>query len=144
MKYRKAVFCVVYSINNTGNAEYLTLKRKLHWKGWEFPKGGIGKEERILDAIKRETKEETGLSPLKIKKFNIFGKYKYNKKFPDRPGFIGQAFSLSAVEIKKGKIILDEREHSDYKWIDFKEAIKKLTWPNQRKSLKVVNDWLVK
>ena len=64
-KYRKAVFIVAYSkINN--KIEYLLLKRKLHWKGWEFPKGGAEEKENNLDAVKRELKEETGLKILNI------------------------------------------------------------------------------
>jgi len=143
MKYRKAVFIVTYS-KSKDKTFYLILKRKLHWKGWEFPKGGIKSFETKKRAIKREVKEETGLNALRIKKFNVSGKFKYHKKFKDRLGFIGQSFSLYSVEVKKNRIKIDKREHSDYKWIDFKEAMKKLTWSNQRKSLKVVNEWLEK
>jgi len=39
-KYRKAVFVLLYSKTKKW-IEYLLLKRKLHWKGWEFPKGKI-------------------------------------------------------------------------------------------------------
>jgi len=47
--YRKAVFVVVYRETKTGkDRKYLILKRKLHWKGWEFPKGGLEKGEKIL------------------------------------------------------------------------------------------------
>ena len=142
-KYRKAVFIVTYSL--IGNKiYYLILKRKLHWKGWEFPKGGVNFLETKKHAVKRELKEETGLKPLKIKKFNIHGKYKYNKEFRDRPGIKGQNYTLFAVETKKEKIKLDKLEHSNYKWLNFKEAMKKLTWKNQKKCLKVVDDWIKK
>lgn len=141
-KYRRGVFCVVYSQNKKGRIEYLLLKRKLHWKGWEFPKGALEKGENILDAVKREIKEETGLIPLKIKKFELSGKYKYQKELKDREGVVGQTFeALCAVEVKRGKIILGE-EHFDYKWMSFDETLKKLTWANQKKCLKIVNDWL--
>ena len=130
-----------------GKIEYLLLKRKLHWKGWEFPKGGIRIFESKKRAIKREIKEETGLKIKKIKKFNLNGRYKYDKEYPDRRGFIGQSFSLYAVEVKKpakGKIKIDEREHTDYKWLNFEQAIKKLAWPNQKKCLKIVDEWIKK
>ncbi len=143
MKYRKSVFVVTYSKKDE-ELSYLILKRKLHWKGWEFPKGGIKSLETKKRAIKREIKEETGLNALKIKKFNISGKFKYKKELKDRPGIIGQSFSLYSCKVLKNKIKLDKLEHSDYKWVDFKGAIKKLTWSNQRKCLKIVNDWLVK
>jgi 8-oxo-dGTP pyrophosphatase MutT (NUDIX family) len=144
MKYRKGVFCVIYEINNSGNVKYLIFKRKLHWKGWEFAKGGIKKEEKILDAVKREIKEETGLKPVKIKKFDVSGKYKYEKELKEREGVAGQTYFLYAVEVNKRKIKLDKLEHSSYEWVSFKRAMRKLTWPNQRKCLKVVDNYLLK
>jgi 8-oxo-dGTP pyrophosphatase MutT (NUDIX family) len=143
LNYRKGVFLVVYSEKNRENI-YLILKRKLHWKGWEFPKGGIEKNEQIKKAIIREIKEETGLKPIKIKKFSGKGKYKYNRKYSDRKEFIGQTYSLYAIEVKFGKARIDRKEHSDYKWLGFNDAHKKLTWTNQKKCLKIVNDWLNK
>jgi len=143
MKYRKAVFIVTYA-KVKEKVYYLILKRKLHWKGWEFPKGGIKFFEIKKQTIKREIKEETGLNSIKIKKFNISGRYKYDKKYPNRKGFIGQSFSLYSVEVKKEQVKIDRYEHSDYKWIEFEEAMKKLKWPNQKKCLNVVNNYLLK
>jgi 8-oxo-dGTP pyrophosphatase MutT (NUDIX family) len=143
-KYRRGVFCVIYAVGSREKIKYLILKRKLHWEGWEFPKGGIKKDEKILDAVKREIKEETGLEPIKIKKFDVSGGYKYEKTLPGRDGIIGQTYILYAVMVKKGKIKMDKFEHSKYKWENFKTAMKKLTWPNQKKCLKVVNKWLNK
>jgi len=149
MKYRKAVFVVTYSKTNKG-IEYLILKRKLHWKGWEFPKGGLTNlKEKILEksAVKREVIEETGLTPLKIKKFNVSGKYKYKKLLKDRPGITGQSYKLYSAEVKKKKITLSKNptpEHSNAKWVDFNTALKKLTWSNQKKCLKIVNSYLNK
>ena len=135
-KYRKGIFCVTYAIDCRGRVKYSIFKRKLHWKGWEFPKGGVKKDERILDALKREIKEETGLEPIKIKKFDVSGKYKYEKTLLDRDGILGQTYVLYAVMIKKAKIKIDKLEHSKYKWENFKTAMKKLTWLNQQKCLK--------
>jgi len=42
-KYRRGIFVVVYrrcDSNDDESVEYLLLKRKLHWKGWEFCKAG--------------------------------------------------------------------------------------------------------
>lgn len=142
VKYRKAIFIITYARTKKG-IEYLILKRKLHWKGWEFPKGGIKFFETKRSAVKRELKEETGLNIIKVKKFELNGRYRYDKKLKDRKGFVGQIFQLYATEVKKSKVILGY-EHSDHKWVGFKGALKKLRWPNQRKSLKIVNTWLKK
>ena len=141
-KYRRGVFVVTYA-KDKNKIYYLILKRKHHWNGWEFPKGGMNFFERKKHAAKREVKEETGLMVRKIKKFNFHGKYEYKKEFSDRPGIIGQTFSLYAAEVKKGKIKIDKHEHSGYKWLEFNEAMKKLTWDNQKKGLRIVNGLLM-
>ena len=141
-KYRKSVFVVVYRRTPKG-IRYLLLKRKLHWRGWEFPKGGVNPKEKMQDAVKRELKEETGQFPLNIQKYNFSGKYKYNKKVLGRK-FIGQIFSLYSAKIKNTKIVLDGREHSDYLWASYSEANKKLTYQNQKKCLEIVNEILKK
>jgi len=140
MKYRKAIFIIVYSVVKN-KPQYLLLKRKLHWKGWEFPKGGIERFELLRSTLKRELKEETGITEFKIKKkIKINESYKYNKNYPERKGFIGQRYKqLFLVEVKKQKIKVDNLEHEDYKWVDFDKAIKMLTWENQKKLLKIAN-----
>jgi len=142
-KYRKAVFMVVYS-KEKDKISYLILKRKLHWRGWEFPKGGMERRESYKDAVKREIKEETGQKILKIKSFDISGKYKYDKKYKDRPCYMGQTYRLFSVLVKKGKINLDNLEHSNHKWVSFSDAMKKLRWSNQKKCLKKVDGWVRK
>lgn len=137
-KYRRAVFVVIYRRENN-KIKYLILKRKLHWKGWEFPKGGIEKKEASIKTIRREIKEETGQIPKNIRKYSISGKFKYDKKYKDRPGITGQTYKLFSAELENKKVKRDKLEHSKYKWISFDKAIKKLTWPNQRKCLRVVD-----
>lgn len=140
--YRKAVFIAVYFKEKKG-MKYLILKRKLHWNGWEFPKGGLEEGERIEDAIKREVKEETGLNIKgKIKRFNVSGSYRYERAYSDRPGFVGQSYSLYAVEVNGKKVKLDEREHADYEWLEIGNAVSRLTWPNQKRCLRIVDFWL--
>ena len=141
MKLRHAIFAVVYSVKNK-KVEYLILKRQKHWKGWEFTKGGIELFETRRMAVRREVKEETGLKILRIKRFNVGGIYKYKKSLEDRPGVVGQTYHLFAVEVEKGKTKIDRKEHSEFKWVNFEEAEKKLTWENQKKCLKIVEEGL--
>lgn len=143
MKYRKAIFAVVYSVNGK-KVKYLILKRKLHWNGWEFVKGARKRFETRKSAVKREVFEETGLEVEKsdIKKMNFKGKYSYSKVLRDRPGFDGQSFSLYAVRVGKKGVKISKKEHSDHKWVDFEKGLKMLRWANQKKSLKLVDKWL--
>lgn len=135
-RYRKAVFIVTY-INKP--RKYLILKRKLHWKGWEFPKGGVKNKEPLMLAVLREIMEETGQIPSEINKFDVYGKYKYDKGYADRPDIIGQDYTLFSAELKSSKIKLDKKEHSGFKFVNYKQALKMLTWQNQKKCLKIVN-----
>jgi DNA polymerase len=136
--YRKEVFIVAYK-KEKSKILYLLLKRKLHWTGFEFPKGGIENGESELKAVKREIKEETGQNPIKIKRFNFAGKYKYKKILNDRPEIVGQTYRLYSVELKNKNVKIDKTEHSGYIWLTFNQTLKKLTWPNQKKCLISVN-----
>jgi 8-oxo-dGTP pyrophosphatase MutT (NUDIX family) len=143
-KFRKAVFAVAYCVNTNKEIEYVILKRKKHWKGWEFPKGKIENFEFKRRTARREVEEETGLKVLKIKKFGTKGLYKYKKNLKDRPNIIGQTYTLFAVEVRKinEKIIVDKKEHDFGKWVSFDKAYKLLKWSNQNKCLKIVNNWI--
>ena len=140
-RYRKAIFVVVYAKTKRG-IEYLILKRKHHWKGWEFPKGGLNLNETKNHAVRREAREETGLIARRIKQFHYSGRYRYKKKFADRTGIMGQTFSLYAAEVRKGKVKIDKKEHAGFEWLSFEKAVKRVRFPNQKKSLGIVNEWL--
>ncbi|MBS3066856.1 NUDIX domain-containing protein [Candidatus Pacearchaeota archaeon] len=139
--YRKALFIVAYRMINN-NIKYLILKRKLHWKGWEFPKGGVELFETKKMGVKREIVEETSLTPKIITNHKTCGKYDYKKNLPDRP-YKGQSYQLYSVELEQGSVKVDHREHSSYLWLPYEKAIKKLTWSNQKECLKIVNNSLV-
>jgi len=143
VKYRKGVFIITYR-KEKDKILYLILKRKLHWKGWEFPKGGAKYNEPLKETVVRELAEETGQKSINIKSYPIKGKYRYDKKYEDRKGFIGQSYQLFSAEIKHKKIKIDKREHSDYKWLNFDKAFSFLTFPDKRVCLNYVNKILEK
>jgi 8-oxo-dGTP pyrophosphatase MutT (NUDIX family) len=140
-RYRRGVFVVVYSKGEKG-IEYLLLKRRKHWIGWEFTKGGIERGEREIETAEREVKEETGLRVINIRKYNKSGKYLYDEKTCEDRKMDGQSYSLYSAEVVKGEVKIDKKEHSGFKWMSFKETIKILTWENQRQCLKIVNKTL--
>jgi 8-oxo-dGTP pyrophosphatase MutT (NUDIX family) len=138
MNYRKAVFIVTYT-KERGKTIYLLLKRKLHWTGWEFPKGGVESGEPLMLAVIRELGEETSQVPVLVRKFNVSGKYEYDSRTAKERKFQGQEYVLFSAEIKGRKIKLDKKEHSGFKFVDFKTALKTLTWKNQKDCLRIVN-----
>ena len=140
LTFRPAVFVPIYYFDKDKKPIYLLLKRKLHWKGWEFPKGKIEQGEDKAKTARREAWEESGLKVIKLKKYNVSGKYLYEKPLKDRPQYKGQTYSLFSGEVKQGKIKLEAKEHSGYIWLPFEKAIKKLTHNTQKKCLKIVNN----
>ena len=107
-----------------------------------FPAGLIDEGMTVEETVEKELKEETGLEIKKITNHKYGGKYLYPKIFADRPDIIGQTYELYSVEVCKGKIKIDKKEHSSSKWVTYKEAMGKLTQDNQKQSLKIVNCWL--
>ena len=137
-KYRRAVFIVTYR-KEEGRILYLLLKRKLHWKGWEFPKGGVEEGEKLKNTAKREIFEEVGQKAINVRGYGFYGKYKYKRKYPDRGGIIGQTYQLFSAEVNSKNVKMSENEHSSYKWLKFDEAVKLLTWENQKRCLRYVD-----
>lgn len=142
---RPAVFVVVYKMEN-GKPLYLLLKRKLHWKGWEFPKGKIEKGENKEKTARREAHEETGYKIFNVKRYKVSGSYRYKTILKDRPQYYGQTYTLFSGEANPGnkKPKLDPKEHNGFGWFEFKKAVKKLTWADQKKCLKIVNREITK
>lgn len=132
---------VVYHLEDSV-PKFLIQKRKLHWKGYEFPKGGVEKFESKRKTIRREMKEEVGLKIVKIKNHNKKGKYLYTKELKDRPGIIGQTYSLYSVQVEKGIPKHDKKEHYSSEWLSYREAMKKLSWENQKECLKMVHKYI--
>ena len=80
-----------------------------------------------------------------IRNFKITGSFKYGKRIKDRLGIIGQKYILFSAEVEKRKVNLkknSDAEHSDFKWVNFEKALRLLTWPNQRRCLRIVNKFL--
>ena len=137
--YRSGIFLVIYKKERGRRVQYLLLQRKLHWKGWEFTKGGIEKGESELEAIKRELKEECGLKLISFQEYKKKGRYVYDKKTARGRGKQGQTYKLFSARVKPGKVKIDKLEHSGYRWVGFKRAMELLTWENQRGCLRVVD-----
>lgn len=133
MKIRKGVSAIIF-FDNTKKIEYLLLKRKLNWKGWEFLKGGIKGNESELSCLKREIKEEIGVkkfAALKTKEANFFT---YQKEYvKDDRKWDGAKNTVYIIQIFSKKIKLDRNEHSGFKWVDRKNVSKMITWKDSRK-----------
>ena len=62
MGIRKGAVGIIFRQNKKNSYEFLILRRKFLWRGWEFAKGGVKEsKENEETGVLREIKEETGL-----------------------------------------------------------------------------------
>lgn len=90
------------------------------YKNWDFPKGRIEEGEEPIDAAKRETEEEAGLTDLEFP----FGEI-YRDTLPYAGGKIARYF-LGATTVENVKLPiaheLGRPEHHEWRWVSFDEA----------------------
>ncbi len=99
---------------------------------WTFPKGLVEKDEKALDAAKREMYEEVGISDVSFIKELTPIHYLYQ-----RNGLISKnvhyfLFSSEGKESLKGQ---KEEGISEVKWVPLDEAIKIIGYPKTNKKL---------
>jgi len=148
MPIEKSAGAVVFKKNTANKIEYLLLQRPE--KTWCFPKGMIEKGEKLEEAARRETFEETGLKALSFAsgfketvKYFFKVKYDYQIKRGLKMGegvlkfvthFLAEADAKDEVKIS--------HEHIDFVWLSFEEAQKKLKFSGDRQILKKADEFL--
>lgn len=135
--YRKYAAAIIF-IKTKKEPLFLILRRKQNWKGWEYVKGGLLPGESPSAGLKREIREETRARKSKVHMrlpFKI--KYKWPKTYlKDEKRWRGAIQQIYLVEIFSKKIKLDRKEHSSYKWVPGKMALKLLTYKEPKAALR--------
>ena len=127
---------VYHKVNNI--IEYLILQ---YGAGhWDFAKGKLEEGETKLEAAIRELQEETSLDNVIIHDgFEEFLVY----KFKDFQGHMIKKtvyFFVGEIPVK-GNVILS-REHKDFLWLPFDQAVRKLTYQNAKDILTYADAFL--
>jgi len=105
---------------------------------WEFPRGLIEKGESIEETARREIKEETGIEDVVF----IPGFKEWIKFFFKVDGkTVMKIVTFLLAETKTQKVTLSF-EHKDYAWLEYREAMKKLTFENAKEVLQKANQFL--
>jgi|SRR5579862_2927904 len=94
---------------------------------WDIPGGRIQEGHTVLDTLRREVEEETGIK--RIENAEFFTAVISNfKDIPMGDELVGLALFIYKVTIpKNGKIVLSS-EHSGHEWVAPKEAAKRLAY----------------
>ena len=102
---------------------------------WDFVKGKIEPGETDHQTAIREAKEETGIDELKFID-NFEQEIEYSFQFEKKMIHKQVVFFLAETKTKE---IVISFEHQDFAWLEFDEAIKKITFDNAKKVLKKAN-----
>ena len=138
MLHEKSAGAVIFNVEGS-IVEYLVLQY-LH-KGWEFARGAIEAGESELKAAQREIHEETGLKDLDyIDGFREINSWFYNNS-KEKTVHKEAIFFLAKSTSQDVKL---SPEHSDYRWLPFREAHNQLTFTKSKMILTQAHHYIEK
>lgn len=97
---------------------------------WGFPKGHLDKSESSKEAAIREVKEEVGLE---VEVVDKIGQSSY--MFQANGEKIFKIVTMFLMKAKKEELTIQDLEIQEAKWVDSKEALNILSFPNDKKLL---------
>jgi len=115
---------------NDQSIEYLLLKRLPQKNGfWQPVTGGVEEGETLEEALRREIMEETGVRNIVAVIEGLFY-FEFSDPNPNQEYVYGVEVSPSE------EIVLDGREHSEYRWCSFQDALQLLHWKENKAALR--------
>lgn len=140
------VIVIPFRKRDDGNFEF-ALFHRADDSMWHFVSGGAEDDETAFDAAKREALEEAAIpSDLEWIKLDSRASiprtaYSPTSHWPDDLLVVPE-FSF-AVNIMNHEIVLSD-EHDLFKWLNFEEASKLLSWDSNRVALWELNERLLR
>lgn len=135
MKLPIQVEGIIYRRNIDNEIEFLLLKRIDSRGGfWQPLTGGVEDAEILKETLLRELKEETGITKYKqiISDVHMF-------KFPVISNETKKGITLKeyvfGIEVDFDvSIVLDDKEHCDFKWLNFEKALSYLKFDTNKEA----------
>ncbi len=115
--------------------EYLLLQNSGRW---DFPKGGIERDESELHTVRREVEEETGLTDLAILSgFEQVVEYFYRRDNRN----IHKTVKYMLARTERGTVKISF-EHQAFGWFPYKEALATASYENSKKTLAAAESFI--
>ena len=129
-----------------GKIQFLLLKRiPRRGEFWQPITGGLEEGETKIEALKREVREETGIKNI-IKIIEDVHYYEFQDlPFMEPLKRHGHAYKhlkeyAFGVEVSSNEeVVLDGKEHSEFKWCGFQKALRLMKWKENKEALKKLN-----
>lgn len=135
----------------SGRWEHLIIKRTTVAYNWQCVTGGVERDEPPLEAAHRELLEETGYRTKTLIPFTYdenffiddepYGEH-FSKLLEDFLKTIENIVYIAMIE-EHQKPVLDPKEHTDWLWCDYQTAYEKILWAIEKKSLRLIMEYLV-
>ncbi|MGL5059648.1 MAG: bis(5'-nucleosyl)-tetraphosphatase [Microcoleus sp.] len=121
---------------------------------WAFPKGHADPGESPLETAKREFEEETGISDFKIleePRFTEHYSFIKKEKVIESTGHYSVAKPGEVIEktviyflgfVNSMEVVMQEEEIQNYAWVSFEEAMKLITFEENRRIFGEVKAYL--
>jgi 8-oxo-dGTP pyrophosphatase MutT (NUDIX family) len=117
---------------------------------WDYAKGGVERGEGERDAAARELREETGLSGVRFvegfrETLHYFFRDKHAKTKTEgdgNPPLVSKTVAFFLAEAPANARVKLSREHSDYAWLSFEDAVAKATFRNAKETLRKTEEFL--
>ncbi len=104
---------------------------------WGYVKGNVEKNEEPENTARRELKEETGISTVFfVKGFSEKEEYFYKKEGKT----VHKQVDYILGETQETEVTLS-KEHKDYKWLSYQEAMNQLTFAAGKELLKKAEEF---
>ncbi len=124
--------------NSEKGLEFLLLKRAendIYPGVWQMVTGSTMNNEKGYEAVIREIKEETDLTPTKL-----WVVPSVNSFYSQRRNHICLV-PVFAAQVDYNVDVKLSSEHTDFLWVDKNEAQKRLAWIGQRNSVEIIHEY---
>ncbi|MCJ7450650.1 MAG: NUDIX domain-containing protein [Candidatus Nanohaloarchaeota archaeon QJJ-9] len=137
MEEKYGVLVIAYKPVEKGH-RVAVLKRSKGWEGWELVKGGKKDGETVEEAAERETCEEIGIDPEKVKPIGEKVGWEYEK---DEKKYRVEAEICVAKVSNDARISIEDNPHEEHSkgfFFNYRDAKGLLTYEEQEKALEKV------